>query len=112
MRDWLLQQVGRHFTGETSMASTKSNFDMVVSYPQWQGSGRSDNLIRGAQAAAHVCGQFGPLEIVPLAGVGDESGGINRWTAILEQFRSAQAIIDEKQPRRVLTAGETAPATS
>lgn len=45
------------------------------------------------------------MESVPLARVGEASGGINRWTAILEQFRSAQAILNDRQPRRVLTAG-------
>lgn len=80
-------------------------FDMILSYPQWQGSGRSENLARGAQAAADVCGQYGPLAHVPAADEGEASGGVNRWTAILEQFRSAQAILDKARPRRVLTAG-------
>jgi arginase len=80
-------------------------FDLVLSYPQWQGSGRSENLQRGAQTAAEVCGQFGPLAHVPLAGEGEASGGVNRWTAILQQFRSAQAILDQAQPKRILTAG-------
>lgn len=87
------------------MGNVDGNFDLVLSYPQWQGSGRSENLMRGAQAAALVCGQYGPLASVPLAGAGEAIGGINRWTAILDQFRSAQAILDEGQPRSVLTAG-------
>jgi arginase len=82
-----------------------SKFDLVLSYPQWQGSGRSENLRRGARTAAKVCGRFGPLAHVPDAGEGEAKGGINRWTAILEQFRSAQEILDERRPRRVLTAG-------
>jgi arginase len=80
-------------------------FDLVLSYPQWQGSGRSANLLRGAHAAVEVCGQFGPVVQIPLADEGQASGGINRWSAILEQFRSAQAILDEKRPRHILTAG-------
>jgi len=80
-------------------------FDLVLSYPQWQGSGRSKNLRRGAQAAAEVCRRYGPLARVPDAGEGEARDGINRWTAILEQFRSAQAILDERRPRRLLTAG-------
>ena len=80
-------------------------FDLVLSYPQWQGSGRPENLRRGALAAADVCRNFGPLEQVPDAGDGGPSGGINRWAAILAQFRSAQNILDQAQPRRVLTAG-------
>jgi arginase len=80
-------------------------FDLVLSYPQWQGSGRSENLRRGAIAAAKVCGRYGPLAYVPEADEGEARGGINRWTAILEQFRSAQEILDEGKPRRVLTAG-------
>ena len=88
-----------------TMGNDDSNFDLVLSYPQWQGSGRSENLIRGADAAAQVCGQYGPLASVPCAGIGEASNGINRWTAILEQFRAAQAILNDRQPRRVLTAG-------
>ena len=87
------------------MGNDDSNFDLVLSYPQWQGSGRSENLIRGADAAAQVCGQYGTLASVPSAGIGEASNGINRWTAILEQFRAAQAILNDRQPRRVLTAG-------
>jgi len=52
-----------------------------------------------------VCGQFAPLETVPLSGEGEARGGINRWTAILEQFLSARGILAAKQPARVLTAG-------
>jgi arginase len=87
------------------LQTTGSNFDLVLSYPQWQGSGRPQNLRRGAQAATDVCRRYGPLVHVPDAGEGDSRGGINRWTAILEQFRSAQAILVEKRPRRILTAG-------
>jgi arginase len=87
------------------MQDNDGKFDLVLSYPQWQGSGRSENLRRGAQAAAEVCRRFGPFAQVPDAGEGEARGGINRWTAIVEQFRSAQAILDDKRPRRLLTAG-------
>jgi arginase len=87
------------------MQDADGKFDLVLSYPQWQGSGRSENLRRGAQAAAEVCRRYGPLAQVPDAGEGDAAGGINRWTAILEQFRAARAILDGKRPRRLLTAG-------
>ena len=87
------------------MENTHSKFDLVLSYPQWQGSGRSEHLRRGATAAADVCRQYGPLVQVADAGEGEASGGINRWTALLEQFRSAQAILEEHQPQRILTAG-------
>jgi arginase len=82
-----------------------SKFDLVLAYPQWQGSGRFENLARGADAAADVCARYGPLARVPMADAGEAHDGINRWTAILEQFRSAQNILIEEQPRRVLTAG-------
>lgn len=87
------------------MQSSDGAFDLVLSYPQWQGSGRSENLHRGARATAEVCAQYGPMARVPDAGEGEARGGINRWTAILGQFRAAQAILDERQPRRILTAG-------
>ncbi|HUQ09885.1 MAG TPA: arginase family protein [Steroidobacteraceae bacterium] len=56
-------------------------------------------------AAAEVCGRYGPLVQVPEAGEGEARGGINRWTAILEQFRSARALLEARRPRRILTAG-------
>lgn len=87
------------------MQNFHAKFDLVLSYPQWQGSGRPERLRRGAQAAAEVCRRYGPLAQVADAGDGEARGGINRWTAILEQFRSARAILDERQPRRLLTAG-------
>lgn len=83
----------------------KREFDLVLSYPQWQGSGRSQHLHRGALAAADICARFGPLAKVPEAGDGEARGGIHRWTAILEQFLSARSILQARRPRRVLTAG-------
>jgi arginase len=80
-------------------------FSLALSYPQWQGSGRSAHLRRGAQAAARVCGEFAPLEIVRQSGEGEARGGVNRWTAIVEQFHSAREILAARQPARVLTAG-------
>ena len=87
------------------MQPTHPAFDLALSYPQWQGSGRAANLPRGALAAAQVCAQFAPLETVPSAGEGEARGGVNRWSAILAQFRSAQRILAARAPRRVLTAG-------
>lgn len=87
------------------MQSHDHKFDLVLSYPQWQGSGRPEHLRRGAQAAAEVCGRYGPLVRVPEAGDGEAANGVNRWTAILAQFRSARAILDERRPARLLTAG-------
>jgi arginase len=92
-------------SGVRALQTAESSFDLVLAYPQWQGSGRAEHLRRGAQAAAEVCRRFGPLAQVSDAGEGLARDGIHRWTAILEQFRSAQAILDEKRPRRVLTAG-------
>jgi arginase len=81
-------------------------FDLVLSYPQWQGSARSANLPRGADAAAAVCARYGrEFERVPDAGEGEAAGGIRRWTAILEQFRAAQALLARHRPERLLTAG-------
>ena len=87
------------------MQGTDSKFDLVLSYPQWQGSGRSEHLRRGATAATEVCRQYGPLMQVADAGEGEARGGINRWTALLQQFRSAKAILEQHQPQRILTAG-------
>jgi arginase len=87
------------------MRSDNGRFDLVLAYPQWQGSGRSENLRRGAAAAAQVCGDYGPTAHVSDTGEGEAVGGVNRWTAILEQFHDAQAILRTHDPRRVLTAG-------
>lgn len=87
------------------MRAPADPFDLVLSYPQWQGSGRPEHLRRGAEAAAAVCRNYGPLVRVPDAGEGEANGGIQRWTAIEAQFRSAQAILDARQPGRILIAG-------
>ena len=93
-----------HSSGDRTLRNAKP-FEMVLSYPQWQGSGRFENLRRGAQAAAEVCGQFGPVVGIPDAGEGEAKGGVNRWTAILDQFQSAQKLLGEIRPRTLLTAG-------
>lgn len=80
-------------------------FDIALAYPQWQGSGRHQNLARGAAAAAAVCGQFAPFAQVPLSEAEGDAHGVRRWHAILEQFRSAQDILARSGARRVLTAG-------
>ncbi|WP_368563760.1 arginase family protein [Pseudoxanthomonas sp. UTMC 1351] len=82
------------------------SFDLSLSYPQWQGSGRHQNLPRGAEAAAAVCARYAPLASVPLAdGHVETAHGVNRWDAIFAQFRSAQDILARSGARRVLTAG-------
>lgn len=81
-------------------------FDISLSYPQWQGSGRHENLPRGAAAAAAVCGRYAPLAQVPLGGNDvDDAHGVHRWEAIFAQFCSAQGILARSGARRVLTAG-------
>ena len=79
---------------------------LSLAYPQWQGSGRHENLPRGAKAAAEVCGRYAPLVRVPLGGDNAETAhGVRRWEAIFAQFRSAQDILARSGARRVLTAG-------
>ena len=83
----------------------QSRFDLALAYPQWQGSGRHENLPRGAAAAAAVCGRFAPLAQVPLSNENADAHAVRRWSAIFDQFRCAQQILTNTGPRRVLTAG-------
>lgn len=54
-------------------------FDISLSYPQWQGSGRHTDLPRGAMAAAAVCAQFAPMVSVPIAdGEAADAHGVHR----------------------------------
>lgn len=88
------------------MQASQKPFDLSLAYPQWQGSGRHENLARGAEAAAAVCGQYAPLVRVPLSdGDAGTAHGVRRWEAIFAQFRSAQDILARYGARRVLTAG-------
>jgi arginase len=80
-------------------------FDVSLSYPQWQGSGRHVHLPRGAAAAAEVCGHYAPLVEVPLSDSTLDGCGVRRWDAIFAQFRSAQDILARTGAKRVLTAG-------
>jgi arginase len=87
------------------MQSIRMPFDLALAYPQWQGSGRHENLPRGAAAAAAVCGEYAPLVRVPLEDGDADAAGVRRWEAILAQFRSAQDMLARSGARRVLTAG-------
>lgn len=88
------------------MQSSRIPFELSLAYPQWQGSGRHENLARGAAAAATVCGQYAPQVLVPLSHDNAESAhGVQRWEAIFAQFRSAQDILSRSGANRVLTAG-------
>lgn len=87
------------------MASASKGFDFALSYPQWQGSGRSENLLRGALATAQVCGNFADLEQVPIAHSEGKSSGINNLVPILEQLRSAQDLLRKRAGRKLLVAG-------
>lgn len=88
------------------MQSPQMKFDLSLAYSQWQGSGRPENLARGAAAAASICAQFAPQVHVPLSGNDAEAAhGVRHWDAIFAQFRSAQTILTRSGARRVLTAG-------
>jgi arginase len=87
------------------MRSIRMPFEIALAYPQWQGSGRHENLPRGAAAAAAVCGEYAPLVRVPLDDGDADAAGVRRWEAILAQFHSAQGILARSGARRVLTAG-------
>jgi len=81
-------------------------FDLSLAYPQWQGSGRYQNLPRGAEATASICARIAPQLRVPLS-EGDEKTafGVHRWNAVFAQFRTAQDLLANAGARRVLTAG-------
>jgi len=88
------------------MKSSQVPFDFSLAYPQWQGSGRHENLPRGAAAAAAVCAQYAPQIPVPLGDMdAADAHGVRRWDAIFAQFRSAQTILANSGAKRVLTAG-------
>lgn len=81
-------------------------FDLTLAYPQWQGSGRYQNLPRGAAATAAVCARYAPMLHVPVAeNLSDDAEGVRQWAAIFAQFRSAQNLLASSGARRVLTAG-------
>jgi arginase len=90
---------------ERQVTALTGHFELALAYPQWQGSGRHENLPRGAAAAAAVCGRFAPLSQVPLSENLADVRGVRRWGAILDQFISAQDILTRNRPKRVLTAG-------
>jgi len=80
-------------------------FDLALSYPQWQGSSRSTNILRGAKAAAEVCSRFAPLVSLRETDATGDGHGVHYWNAIYDQFCQAQRLLAEHRPRRLLTAG-------
>ncbi|MEQ1509937.1 MAG: arginase family protein [Sphingopyxis sp.] len=87
------------------MTSQPCHFDLAMGYAQWQGSGRPENLPRGADEIARICAGYAPLETVPISAANVSGSGINRWDALLDQFLAAQAILRKHEPASVLTAG-------
>jgi arginase len=85
--------------------SPQPAFDICLSFPQWQGSGRSQHLQRGGVAAAITCESFAPRFDVPIDGASERLHGINNWRSIFDQMCAAQCILREQRPSRVLTAG-------
>lgn len=83
----------------------QAGFDLTLAYSQWQGSGRHENLPRGAAAAAAVCGRYAPVTEVPLSDNDADAHGVRRWGALFDQFRSAQDLLARSGAQRVLTAG-------
>jgi arginase len=84
---------------------TATPFDLVLSYAQWQGSARPENLVRGAREARRICARYGTIVEVPLSTDETVSFGVRRWGAIFDQFRSAQEILARHRPHSILTAG-------
>ena len=80
-------------------------FDMVLSVPQWQGSGRPQNLARGCLASAEVCQAFGPRFDVPIVGSSATEHGIHNWASLYSQMDFVRRLLDEQRPGRVMTAG-------
>jgi arginase len=87
------------------LSNDVKKFAFGLSYPQWQGSGRNGNLLRGARAATHVCSRFAPMAEVPLSKEEGDAHGVNRWVPILKQLRSAQEILQDFSSPSILTAG-------
>jgi len=83
----------------------QDHFDLMLAYPQWQGSGRHDNLPRGAAATAEICALFAPRVDVPLSDAAGDDHGVVRWNALFDQFVAAQYLLAQHAPDRVLTAG-------
>lgn len=80
-------------------------FDMALGYPQWQGSSRSTNILRGAKAVAEVCSRFAPLVSLHESDATGDDHGVHHWHAVLDLFYQAQRTLAAHRPRRLLTAG-------
>lgn len=83
----------------------RSEFDLVLSYPQWQGSGRDEHLLRGALATADALRPFGPVERIGLSDQDEDRHGIVRFAPIAAQLDEAQNVLARRRPGRILTAG-------
>lgn len=80
------------------------NFDLALGYPQWQGSGRHEDLIRGAEETSAVCARFAPLVSLKASEASADGHGVRFWGAILDHFQQAQKLLARHVPRRLLTA--------
>jgi arginase len=91
------------------MKASSSDKTLRLLFPQWQG-GNNPPYHFGAQLLAWLAPDpRGPVAEVPVAVPGAEplplEGGIRGRSALLQQMRSARAIIDEHAPDRLVVLG-------
>lgn len=91
------------------MKASSSDKTLRLLFPQWQG-GNNPPYHFGAQLLAWLAPDpCGPVAEVPVAVPGTEplpiEGGIRGRSALLQQLRSARAIIDEHAPDRLVVLG-------
>lgn len=91
------------------MKASSSDKTLRLLFPQWQG-GNNPPYHFGAQLLAWLAPDpRGPVAEVPVAVPGAEplplEGGIRGRSALLQQLRSARAIIDEHAPDRLVVLG-------
>lgn len=91
------------------MKASSSDKTLRLLFPQWQG-GNNPPYHFGAQLLAWLAPDpRGPVAEVPVAVPGTDplplEGGIRGRSALLQQMRSARAIIDEHAPDRLVVLG-------
>ncbi len=81
------------------------NFDLCLSFPQWQGSARNRYLQRGARAVRDLMAARHAVFDVPLSDAEGDGFGINHWVPLMAQYEAARDLIASRMPKRLFTLG-------
>ncbi|MBA2680881.1 MAG: hypothetical protein H0U76_21105, partial [Ktedonobacteraceae bacterium] len=89
------------------MTSKNTAEDLYLLFPQWQGSGRTNELYAGAMALYQSLKQtlpFAEVRVEPMAALQEEHDIVG-YAQIIDHLQQARALLTNHNPRRIFSIG-------